>query len=103
MSYGKHNNIVIVDGIDQAVRKPSEAATAYALLQSMPSFGMACDAVRGCYRLDQKGVSESWRLRLIPADSLVQLGLGDLNEPDRHERYLATISLKSFAGSSPRR
>ncbi len=103
MSYGKYDNIVVIDGIDQTVWKSSEAATAYTLLQSMPSFGMARDAVRGCDRLDQKGVSESRRLRLIPADGLVQFGLSDLNEPNRHERYLATISLKSFAGSSPRR
>ena len=39
----------------------------------------------------------------VPVDRLIEFDLGDLKKPDRQGRYLAMMSRKSLAASSPRR
>src|SRR2546430_16029236 len=41
-------------------------------------------------------------LPILPVDGRIEFNLGNLKKPDRHGRYLATISLRSLAASSPR-
>jgi hypothetical protein len=42
-------------------------------------------------------------LRLMPIDGFVKLDLGNIEESNRHGRYLAMTAPRSFAGISPRR
>src|SRR5665213_474997 len=92
----EYNDIVAFNGVDEAVRKPGETTAAYARLQEMPSFGMARDTVRDRYHLDQKGLTETRSLRVIPPDSFVEFDLGNLKKSNHHGRYLAAISLRSL-------
>lgn len=69
----------------------------------MPRLRKTRDAVRNGQHLNQKRVAQARRLRSVPVDGLIEFDLGDLKKPDRHGRYLATISRRSLAASSPRR
>jgi hypothetical protein len=84
----EHKNVAALTCVDHAIRKTAQTAAADALVQRLPRFGIAYDAVRRRQQLDQEGVAQARSLRFVPADSLVKLDLGDLEEPNRHGRYL---------------
>jgi hypothetical protein len=52
----QHQDVAVVDGVDQSVRKPAEAAAANAFGERMPRLGKSRDAVRGGQHLDEKRV-----------------------------------------------
>jgi DNA-binding CsgD family transcriptional regulator len=100
----QHQNVAVLNRVDQPIGKTIKPAAAHALIQQLPSIGMVRDAVRGGKHLYQEGVPQARSLRVIPTDRLIQLKLGDLKEADHpHGRYLARRSRRSFAFSSPRR
>ncbi len=72
----QHQDVTIVEGVDQPVRESAEAAAANPFARGLCS---------------------------IPVNGLVELDLGNLKKPNRHGRYLATMLLRSLAESSPRR
>src|SRR5436190_22781243 len=97
----QHQNVTLVDRVDQSIGKTAEAAATHILIQRMPSLRIERDAIGGGQHFDEKGVAETRGLRLVPVDRLVELDLGNPEKPDRHERYFATISFKSLAARSP--
>ena len=99
----QHQYVAIVDGVDQGVRKPAEAAAAKPFGQRMPRLGKSSDAVCSGQHLNQKRIAQAGCLCCVPVDGLIEFGLGNVKKPDRHGRYLATTSLRSVAASSPRR
>ena len=99
----QYQDVAVVEGLDQRVREVAEAAAANAFAQGMTCFWKARDPVCGGQHLDQQRIAEAGRLCSVPMDGLIGLNLGDLEKPDRHVRYLATMSLRSLAASSPRR
>ncbi len=99
----QNQNVATVDGVNQPVGKPAQPAAADALRQSMPGLGIARNAVRRGQHFDQERIADAGRLFRILADGVVELGLGNVEKPDRHGRYLATTSLRPLAPSSPRR
>ena len=99
----QHQDVAVVEGMDQSVREPAEAAAANAFAERMPRVRKARDAVRSGQHLDQKCIAQAGRLRSVPVDGLIEFNLGNLKKADRHGRYLATMSPRSLAASSPRR
>jgi hypothetical protein len=69
----------------------------------MPGFGIASDTVRGRQNFKQEGIAKAGSLCLIPTDGVIKLAFSDVEEANRRGRYLAAISLMSFADRSPRR
>ena len=53
----KSRCFAIVDGINQSVREPAEAAAAHTLAQRMPRLRKASDAARGSQHLNQERVA----------------------------------------------
>src|SRR5882757_8225314 len=96
----QHQDVAVVDGVDQPVWKAAEAAAVDAFAQRVPCIRKAHDAIRGRQHIDQKCVAPSRRLRSVPVDGLIKFDLGNLEKPDCHGRYLATMSPKSLAASS---
>jgi hypothetical protein len=47
----QHQDVAVVDGVEQSVRKPAEAAAANAFGERMPRLGKSRDAVRGGQRV----------------------------------------------------
>src|SRR5947209_4607081 len=99
----QNHDVTLADGVDQSVREAAEAAAANAFAQWMPCLRKPRDAVGSGQHLDQKGVAPARCLRSLSVDGLIELDLSNLKKPDRHGRYLATMSPRSLAASSPRR
>src|SRR5712691_1222108 len=99
----QHQDVAVVGGVDQSVGEPTEAAAANAFAQRVPRPRKARDAIRSGQHLNQKRIAQARRLRSVPVDGLIEFDLGNFKKPDRHGRYLATMSLRSLAASSPRR
>ena len=59
--------------------------------------------MNGSEYLDQEDVAEPKSLRVVPANSLIELDLCNVQESSGHGLYLAMMSLRSFAVTSPRR
>lgn len=64
---------------------------------------MKQNAIQGREDLNEEHIAQSARLRLMPIDGFVKLDLGNIEESNRHGRYLAMMAPRSFAGISPRR
>jgi hypothetical protein len=62
-----HEDIAIVDRVNQPVGEPAEAVAANALSERMPSLWKAHDPVRGGEYLNQKRITQTRRLILVPA------------------------------------
>jgi hypothetical protein len=58
----QHQNVAIVDGVDQRVREPTEAAAPNTFAQGMPRLRKTCDVVRSGQHLNQKRLAQSGRL-----------------------------------------
>jgi hypothetical protein len=69
----------------------------------MPRLWIERDAPSSCQYFNEESIAEPKGLLIVPVDSLVEFDLRDVEEPNSHDRYLAMISLRSFAASSPRR
>ena len=55
-----------------------QAAATHAFVQRMPSLGIVRDAIRGGQHLDEETIAQTWRLRFVPVDGLVQFNRGHL-------------------------
>lgn len=58
----QNQNVAIVDGVDQSVRKPAEAAPANALAQRMPRLGKAHNAIHSGQHFNQERITQAGSL-----------------------------------------
>lgn len=73
-----HQDVAVVEGVDQPVREPAETATPNTFAERMPCVRKARDAVCGGQDLNQKCIVQARRLRSVPVDRLIEFDLGDL-------------------------
>ena len=59
--------------------------------------------MNGGQYFNKKGITEAEGLRIVPANGLIELDLRNVQKSSGHGLYLAMISLRSLAASSPRR
>jgi hypothetical protein len=53
----QHQDVAVVDGVDEPVREAAEALTADTFAERMPRLRKALDAVRGRQHLNQKRIA----------------------------------------------
>jgi hypothetical protein len=53
----QYHDIAVVNGVNQSVRDPAEAAPARTIAQRMPRLRKASDAARGSQHLNQKRIA----------------------------------------------
>ena len=71
--YGKHKQIGVILGIDDAVRKAPQPATTNLRCERMPCLRKSIDQLQRLKRFDQESVAQSGSLPSVPSDSLLQL------------------------------
>ena len=103
MGNREHQNVGVVDRVDQTVWEPGESTTANAITQQMPSPGIMRNAMNGGQYFNKEGITETESLRIVPANGIIELDLCNVQKSSGHGLYLAMISLRSLAARSPRR
>ena len=105
VSDGEDDDFVHLDNVNQCVWKPPQPKPPSAVAERAPRVRALGDALPRLPHFIDKPLFEARRLCGVPGDRLLQLGGSRRQQPDIHGRlaYLANVSSKSGASSSPRR